>query len=383
MPLLSDDLHATHDGFKAFVSTHVEPFAGAWDRDQRIPRAVISRVAEAGHFGAAIPATYSGQGWNTVAFGLLNEAVGRGSASLADVITCQAMVSATLLKWGTPTQRDRWIPGLATGETLAAFALTEPGAGSATQSLTTECAVGSSDGGLIVNGRKKWISCAEFADVFLVFGMLGPQSVAFLVPRDSPGLTIQPIDDMLGFRAAGLAELQLTDVFVPAANIVGKPGFGLSHVAAFGLHRGRVGTACSGAGLVRGCLEESTAYAATRTIASRPLGDLAVIKSLIARIGTDAEASLLLCVSACQAEDDQHPDAHRRALMAKYFTSQAAGRAAADAVQIRGASGCHGASSVSRFYRDAKILEIIEGTTQIHEDIIGRLLIAGVPRDRV
>jgi alkylation response protein AidB-like acyl-CoA dehydrogenase len=108
-----------------------------------------------------------------------------------------------------------------------------------------------------------------------------------------------------------------------------------------------------------------------------------MIKSLITRIGTDAEAARLLCVSACQAEDDQHPDAHQKALMAKYFTSRAAGRAASDAVQIRGASGCHGASAVSRFYRDAKILEIIEGTTQIHEQVLGRLLINDAAHDCV
>lgn len=382
MPLLSDAQHATHRDFKEFVCTHVEPFAETWDRNQRIPRAVLSQMGRAGHFGVAMPAAYAGQGGNTVAYGLLNEAFGRGSSSLADVITCQAMVSTTLLKWGTPAQRDRWIPGLAQGDVLAAFALTEPGAGSATQSLTTACVVASGDGALVVNGGKKWISCADFADVFLVFGMVGPRSIAFLVPRDSPGLSIRTMDDMMGFRAAGVGELQLEDVFVPPENVVGAQGFGLSHVAAVGLHRGRLGTACSAAGLLRGCLEESAAYAATRTIGPQSLGDLGMIKSLIARIGTDAEAARLLCFSACQADDDQHPEAHKKAFMAKYFSSRAAVQAASDAVQIRGASGCHSASPVSRFYRDAKILEIIEGTTQIHEEVIGRLLVDGAAHGR-
>jgi glutaryl-CoA dehydrogenase (non-decarboxylating) len=375
MPLLADDQEAKYSEFKEFVSLHVEPFATAWDRDQQIPRAMVSRMGDAGHLGALIPRAYSGQGWNTVTFGLLNEAFGRGSSALTDVITCQAMVSTTLLKWGTQEQRNRWIPSLAKGETLGAFALTEPSAGSDTQSLTTNCVPTSGDANLILNGHKKWISCAQFADLFLVFGMIGQCSVACLITRGTPGFCITPIRDMMGFRAAGLGELHFDNVLVPAANVVGKPGFGLSHVAAVGLHCGRVSTACSGAGLLRGCLEESIAYAATRAIATHTLGDLGMIQSLITRMGTDSEAGRLLCLSACQAEDDRHPEALRKTLMAKYFTSRAAVRAASDAVQIRGASGCHGSSPVSRFYRDAKILEISEGTTQIHEQMLGQMLV--------
>ena len=193
--------------------------------------------------------------------------------------------------------------------------------------------------------------------------------------RGRSGFSIEPIRELLGFRAAGLAELHFDNVRVPAANIVGKPGFGLSHVAAVALHYGRISTACSGAGLLRGCLEESVSYAATRAIGTQTVGDLGMIRSLITRMGTDAEAARLLCVSACQAEDDGRPEAFEKTLMAKYFTSRAAVRAASDAVQIGGASGCHGSSPVSRFYRDAKILEIIEGTTQIHEQILGRMLV--------
>ena len=381
--LLSEDQEARYSAFKEFVSLNVEPFAEAWDREEQIPRPVISLLGEAGHLGVTTPRDYAGQGWNTVTFGLLNEAVGRGSSALTGVITCQAMVSTALLKWGTPEQKDRWIPSLAKGETIGAFALTEPGAGSDTQALVTEYAPTSNDGELILNGHKKWISCAQFADIFLVFGILGQRSVACLVDRETPGFNIEPIRELLGFRAAGLAELHFENVRVPAANIVGKPGFGLSHVAAVGLQYGRISTACSGAGLLRGCLEESVSYAATRAIGAQTVGDLGMIRSLITRMGTDTEAARLLCLSACQAEDDRRSDAFEKTLMAKYFTSRAAVRAASDAVQIRGASGCHGSSAVSRFYRDAKILEIIEGTTQIHEQILGKMLGDRAARDRV
>ena len=128
-------------------------------------------------------------------------------------------------------------------------------------------------------------------------------------------------------------------------------------------------------GLLRGCFEESIAYAATRKIGDNTVGDIGMIRSLIARMGTDLEAGSFLCHSACRAEDDHLPEAFEKTLMAKYFTSRAAVRAASDAVQIRGASGCHGSSPVSRYYRDAKIMEIIEGTTQIHEDILGKMFV--------
>jgi len=362
-----------HEEFKAFVARHVAPFAEQWDRDQSIPDSVIAKVAQCGYLGSSLPSEYDGQGWDVVTFGLLNEAFGRGSSALTGVLTVQAMVSMALLKWGTVEQKRAWLPPLAKGEMIGAFALTEPGAGSAMQSLVTEFT--QNGGGLILNGSKKWISCGQFAAVFLVFGTLGQRSVACVVPRNTPGLHIEPITDLMGFRAAGLAQLHFQDVEVPSANLVGKPGFALSHVAPVGLHYGRISTACSALGLLRGCFEESITHAAIRKIGDKTVGDMGMVRSLIARMGTDLEAGSSLCRNACRAEDDHLPAAFEKTLMSKYFTSRAAVRAASDAVQIRGASGCHGSSPVSRYYRDAKIMEIIEGTTQIHEDILGKIFV--------
>jgi glutaryl-CoA dehydrogenase (non-decarboxylating) len=362
-----------HEEFKAFVARNVAPFAEQWDRDQRIPDSVIATLAQCGYLGASLPVEYDGQGWDVVTFGLLNEAFGRGSSALTGVLTVQAMVSMALLKWGTVEQKRTWLPPLAKGEMIGAFALTEPGAGSAMQSLVTEFTQNGE--GLILNGSKKWISCAQFAAVFLVFGTLGQRSVACVVPRNTPGLHVEPITDLMGFKAAGLAQLHFQDVAVPSANVVGKAGFALSHVAPVGLHYGRISTACSALGLLRGCFEESIAHAATRKIGDKTVGDMGMVRSLIARMGTDVEAGGCLCHNACRAEDDHLPTAFEKTLMAKYFTSRAAVRAASDAVQIQGASGCHASSPVSRYYRDAKIMEIIEGTTQIHEDILGKIFV--------
>ena len=373
--LLTDSQKGRRDEFKTFVARDVEPHAEQWDREQTIPESVIAKLAERGYLGCSLPLEFGGQGWDTVTFGLLNEAMGRGSSSLTSVLTVQAMVSMALLKWGTEEQRRRWLPPLAKGETIGAFALTEPGAGSAIQSLMTEFTRSSKGDPLILNGSKKWITFAQRAGVFLVFGKLEQRSVACLVPRGTPGLEVEPIDDLMGFRSAGLAQLRFKDVEVPSANIVGKPGFALSHVAPVGLQYGRISTACSALGLLRGCFEASITYAGMRKIADKTVGEIGMVRSLIARMGTDLEAGGLLCHNACRAADDHLPEAFEKTLMAKYFSSRAAVRAASDAVQIQGASGCHGSSQVSRSYRDAKIMEIIEGTTQIHEELLGKMFV--------
>src|ERR1017187_9635399 len=372
--LLTEQQIARHGNFKAFVKENVEPFAEEWDREQKIPETAISMLAKSGYLGCSLPQEHGGQGWDTVTFGLLNEALGRGSSSLAGVLTVQTMVSKALLKFGSVEQIQKWIPLLAKGEVIGAFALTEPGAGSDLHALATEFT--RSDGGsLVLKGVKKWITCGQFASLFLVFGKLGDRSLACLVPRETPGLEVEPIHDLMGFRAAGLAQLAFKNVEVPLANVVGKPGFALSHVAPVGLHYGRISTACSALGLCRGCFDESVDWAATRKIGNQPLGDIGMIRSLIAAMGTDLEAASFLCHSACRAADANLPEAFEKTLMAKYFTARAAVRAASDAVQIRGASGCHASSPVSRFYRDAKIMEIIEGTTQIHEHLLGRMFV--------
>ena len=373
--LLTDAQKGRHEEFRAFVALNVEPFAEQWDREQRIPDSVVSQLAQHGYLGCSLPADWSGQGWDIVTFGLLNEALGKGFSALAGVLTVQAMVSMALLKWGTTEQKRKWLPPLAKGEMIGAFALTEPDAGSAIQSLVTEFTQNPEGRTLVLNGTKKWISCGQFATVFLVFGTLGERSVACVVPKGTPGLRVEPISDLLGFRAAGLAQLHFQDVEVPSANLVGKPGFALSHVAQVGLHYGRISTACSALGLLRGCFEESIVHAATRKIGDKTAGDFGMVRTLIARMGTDLEAASCLCHNACRAEDDHRPEAFAKTLMAKYFTSRAAVRAASDAVQIIGAAGCHASSPVARYYRDAKIMEIIEGTTQIHETLLGKIFV--------
>jgi len=373
--LLTDVQRTRYEEFTQFVASNVEPHAALWEQQQQLPLDVVARMASAGFLGASLPVEFGGQGWDFVTFGLLNEAFGKASSSLTGVLTVQAMVAMALVKWGTKSQKAEWLPRLASGDLIASIALTEPTGGSALRAMQTRYSWSPARDSLRLNGTKRWISCAQQAGVYLVYGQLDGQPVACLVPRESVGLSVKPITDLMGFRAAGLAQLDFDNVELPAANIVGKPGFGLSHVAQVSLHHGRISTACSALGLLRGCFEESIAHASQRRIESQSVGEFGMIRTLIARMGTDLAAASGVCYLACRAEDDRDPQSFTNALIAKYFTSQAAVRAASDAVQIRGASGCHESSPTARYYQNAKIMEIIEGTTQIHEELLGSIFV--------
>lgn len=366
------------------MSRHVAPFVADWDRDGRIPEAAVARLAEAGYLGSNLPVNFGGQGWETVTFGLLHEAFGRWCPALADLLTVQAMVSMTILRWGTDTQKSEWLPRLACGGTIGAFCLTEPGGGSDLQALETKFTA-SEGGDWRLDGQKTWISYGQTAGLLLVIGRAGTLPLACLISSDAAGVSVERISGMLGFRAAGLARISFSNVHVPTANVLGKPGAALSFIAPIGLQYGRISTACSALGLLRGCFEEAGARAASRKVGAGVVGDFGAIRSMIARMGADLSAAALLCFAACRAVDDRLPEAFTQALIAKYFASRAAVRAAADAVQIWGAEGCHEAAPVSRFYRDAKVLEIIEGTTQIHEELLGRSFIdsASIPRSNI
>ncbi len=376
---LTEIQQARQREFRNFASRHIAPFAAEWDRAECIPDVTVKLVADTGWLGSMVPEKLAGRGWDTVTFGLLNEAFGRESAALTDLLTVQAMVAMTVLKWGSEAQKNRWLPPLARGEIIGAFAMTEPGGGSDLQSLTsrfTEC----SDGTFRLDGQKTWISYGQTAGVLLVIGHAGSQPLACLIPRDSAGVKIEPITGMLGYRSAGLATITFTDVAVAKNDLLGKPGAALSYIAPVGLHFGRISTACSAAGLLRGCFEEATGRAATRKIGGGTVGGFGTIRSMIARMGTDLHAAGLLCLAACRATDDRLPEAFIQTLVAKYFASRAAVLAANDAVQIWGAAGCREDAPVARFYRDAKILELIEGSTQIHEELLGRAFVEAAPR---
>ncbi|MHB1392531.1 MAG: acyl-CoA dehydrogenase family protein [Clostridia bacterium] len=359
-----------YNDFKEFTRGNIEPYANQWDTEECLPGNIIKACAEKGYLGALISKEYGGLEWDCVTYGLFNEAVGRGSISMTGLFNVHTMVAQTLQKWGTEPQKRRWLEPMAKGEILGAFALTEPDAGSDIKAIKTEYKW---DGDrLILNGKKRWITFAGIADIFLVFGMIDGKPLACIVERDNPGLNIIPVKNMLGFRAAHLAVMEFKDYEVKKENIIGKEGFAFSHIAPYALEYGRLSVAWAGLGLLRACLETCGEYALRRKTFGSLLIDHSIIGKFITDMGVDHEAASLLCYNASKVKDEHLPEATEKIMYAKYFTSGAAARHSSNAVQIMGALGCNESFSVSRYYRDAKVLGIIEGSNEIHQMILGK-----------
>ncbi|MCP5106953.1 MAG: acyl-CoA/acyl-ACP dehydrogenase [bacterium] len=369
--LLTQEHKESYRGFCDYVKEHVAPFAADWDRDRGVPRKVIEQCAEAGFLDGIFPAEHGGSGWDAVTFGLLNEAFGAVSSSLCAIYTVQTMVGMSLAKWGTDDQKARYLPPMAKGDILASFAMTEPKVGSDIQAVET---VFTPKGdGYVINGTKKWITYSAIADIFLVFGKDDQgKSMAGIVKSDAPGVTVTPLKEMLGFRGAHLSQIQFDNCDISAGDLVGKPGLVLPYVAPYGLHWGRISTAWSSAGLLRSCVETSASYASERRQFGSPIMDHGAVRQLITDMGVNLEASRHMCLSASMAEDAHLPGAIEKALTAKYFASRAVSGAAADTVQIMGASGCFEENPAARIYRNAKIMQIIEGTDQVLQKILGK-----------
>ncbi|MDA0633461.1 acyl-CoA dehydrogenase family protein [Nonomuraea sp. MCN248] len=355
---------------RAFVDTHVVPRADAYDREGRVPEDLLSQVAEAGLWAPFLPPGSGGIGMDMVTLGEVHEEVGRGCSSLRSLLTVHTMVAWTVQRWGTAAQRDRWTPALGSGAVLGAFCLSEPGAGSDTAGITTTAV--ESGGGWVLNGVKTWTTGGQRADLFLVFARTAASIGAFLVGRDAPGVRVRPIDDMLGTRASMLAEISFEDVELGPDALLGPSGFTAGMVLTGTLDLGRYSVAAGSLGILQACLEASSAYAAHRRVGGSPLRDLPLIQAKLSDMVTDARAARLLLAEAGRLKDAGDSATLMATWIAKYFASTAAVRHAAEAVQIHGANGCSPDFPVARLYRDAKVMEIIEGSNEIQ-----RITIAG------
>ncbi|MER5646783.1 acyl-CoA dehydrogenase family protein [Streptosporangium sp. NPDC002524] len=355
---------------RAFVDTHVVPYADAYDRSGHVPEELLRRVAEAGLWAPFLPPGSGGIGMDMVTLGEVHEEVGRGCSSLRSLLTVHTMLSWTVQRWGTPEQRERWSEALGRGDALGAFCLSEPGAGSDAAGIATTAT--QAGGGWVINGVKKWTTGGQRADVFLVFARTATSIGAFLVPRETPGVEVRPIDDMLGTRASMLAEISFTDVVLGPDALLGPSGFTAGMVLTSTLDLGRYSVAAGSLGIVQACLEASVSYAAAREVGGRPLAELPLIQAKLSDMVTDARAARLLIAEAGRLKDAGESATIMATWVAKYFASTAAARHASEAVQIHGANGCAPGSPVARFYRDAKVMEIIEGSNEVQ-----RITIAG------
>lgn len=348
----------------------IAPRAAEIDGQQVLPAELRLELGGAGVIGSMIPARLGGSDLDVPAYGMLSEELGRSCSNVRNFVAVQDMVCDALLRWGSAEQQQRWLPDIAGGRTAASFLLTEPDIGSDAQNVRTQARDEGDD--IVISGTKKWISFAQCAGVFLVFAQYRDKHTAILVEADRPGVRVTPIADMLGLRGSMLAEITFDECRVPADAVVGHPGAGLVFVASGSLDIGRYSTAWGSVGLAQACLDEAVAYTGKREQYGSPLIEHQMVQALLADMLVGSRAARLLCWHAGLATANEQIAATYETLTAKYFASRVAARSARDAVQLLGAHGMSGASCASRFYRDAKAMEIIEGTTQLVQQLLGR-----------
>jgi len=329
---------------------------------------VIEQLAARGVLGAFVPREDGGCGLTMTAWGLLNEALAAESASLQCLLTVHGMVTRVVQQWGSERVKERYGRALVRGEVLAAFALTEPEAGSDIEAITTTAEIAGDD--YVVSGRKSWISYGQCAGVFLVFAREPHGAVALLVPRDTPGLTVEPATPGLSLRGSGPAMLRLDGCRVPRQLAIGRAGAGLSHVASAALLFGRFGVAWAAIGVAGRALRTAAGHAAQRVQFGVPIARHQLVARLITEAVVALEGARLLCLRAAAAHDERDPRLIRDTLVAKYAASEAAVRVTDIAVQILGARGLEDGSVAQRCFRDARALTIIEGTSQLLEVLI-------------
>jgi glutaryl-CoA dehydrogenase (non-decarboxylating) len=356
--------------FRAVFDSVVASRATEFDREGYVPPDVIAELASRGYLGFVVPTHLGGVGGSMATLGVLHEEAGRACSSVRSLLTVHSMVSYAILRWGNHVQQQNWLPVLANGGMIAAFGLSESGAGSDIGSIETTAV--RRDNVYVLNGGKKWTTFGQIADLVLVFAKCEGKHSAFLVERTRPGFSASPISGLLGVRGSMLAELAFEDVEVPLENLVGRPGFGMAAVGATALDLGRYSVACGCVGIIQACVEASVRYASKRRQFDNLLKDHQLIARLVARMATDLKAARRLCERAGALKDAGDPATISETLVAKYFAAGAAMRAAAEAVQIHGANGCSSEYSVERLFRDAKIMEVIEGSSQLQEIMISQ-----------
>ncbi|MEV6012234.1 acyl-CoA dehydrogenase family protein [Streptomyces sp. NPDC051976] len=354
----------TRDSARAFVDTHIMPVADAYDRAGAVPEELQERIGEAGLWAPFLPVELGGQDLDLVTLGQVHEEVGRGCSSVRSLLTVHTMLTWALLRWGSPAQIEQWAPSLADGRVRGAFCLSEPaGGGSDTAGIRTTATP--HGGGWRLSGRKKWITGGQRADLFLVFARTESSVIALLVPRRSPGVRVIPLQDVLGTRASLIAELEFDGVELGPDALLGPSSFASGMVLSGTLDLGRFSVASGSVGIVQACLEASAHYTAQRTVGGSKLRELQLIRAKLSDMVTDVRAARLLCHQAGVLKDAGDPATIMATWVAKYFASTAAARHATEAVQIHGANGMSADYPVARLYRDAKVMEIIEGSNEI------------------
>ncbi|HEY0952458.1 acyl-CoA dehydrogenase family protein [Nocardioides sp.] len=370
---LSEEQQAFRDLAREFLDREAVPHRTAWDRAESVDTAIIPKLAEIGFFGLTIPEEYGGLGGDYLTYVLGMEELGRADSALRGIVSVSnGLVGKSILGFGSEEQKQRWLPGIADASILGCFGLTEPDTGSDAGNLSARARRDGDD--WVISGQKLFITNGTWAHVALVFartGGPGPKGVsAFLVPTDTPGFEAREIKGKLGLRGQATAELFLSDVRVPADALLGEEGQGFK-IAMTTLDKGRVSVAAGCVGIVQGCLEIAREYAVTRTQFGRPLASFQLVQELISDLSVDADAARLL-VWRCADLIDRGEPFGTAASKAKLYASEAAVRAAGNAIQVYGGAGYVDEHPAEKYLRDARVMTLYEGTSQIQKLLIGR-----------
>ena len=362
---------------REFAREKVEPFAAEWDRTSRFPRDVIAELGKLGFLGMGAPEEYDGMGLDTVTYLMVLEELSAADAAIAVSVGIHNAIPMTMLvKHGTAEQKERWLRPMARGELLAGFALSEAEAGSDAASLRAQATRDGSD--WVLNGAKAWATNAGTADLMMIMARTDEPSArrgakgisTFIVPTETPGYTAAKPEDKMGLRASNTAGIELADLRLPAAQMLGEEGMGFVY-AMEGLDAGRLGIGAQGVGIARRALEHCLKFTAERQQIGKPIGDFQAVQFKLADMATRIEAARALAHRAA-ARKDAGEDITLHASMAKLFASETAMWVTTQAIQLFGGYGYMRDFPVEKLFRDAKVTEIYEGTSEIQRIVIAR-----------
>jgi butyryl-CoA dehydrogenase len=337
---------------------------------------LVKKIAAQGYLGAIVPEEYGGAGLDYLSYGLIVEEIGRGDSAIRTVISVQtSLVCSAILKWGTEEQKQTYLPQLCSGNWLGCFGLTEPDTGSDAANQKTRAR--KTDSGWVINGAKMWISMGNYAKVALIFAQtdpeLGYKGVAcFMVDTDQPGYTSQTIEHKMGLHASDTASISLEDVEVSDDQMLGQVGDGFK-VAMSALDSGRYSVAAGCVGICRGCVEQSVKYAKEREQFGKPIASFQLVQAMIADMVLKTDASRMLVWRAGWLKDQGRPNTLETSI-AKLHATEASLECANLAIQVHGGAGYVDDHPVERYFRDARVTTLYEGTSQIQKLIIGRAM---------
>src|SRR5438309_4293472 len=376
--LLSESQRLIRDTMRSFARERLAPFAAEWDRNHAFPREALAELGHLGACGMVVPETYGGAGLDYVSLAVALEEIAAGDGATSTILSVQnSVVCGPILSFGTDAQREKYLKPLASGEKIGCFCLSEPHVGSDAAAISTRAETQGDS--FVLNGVKQFITSGKNADVAIVFAVTdksaGKKGIsAFIVDTETPGYVVARVEEKLGQRASDTAQVVFENCRVPAANLLGREGEGY-RIALANLEAGRIGIAAQSVGMARSAFEAALGYAGVRRSFGKPLVELRAIAFRLADMATEIEVARQMVWHAASLRDAGEP-CLKEASMAKLFASEMAERVCSAAIQIHGGYGYVADFPVERIYRDVRVCQIYEGTSDIQRLVIGRALVA-------